>query len=270
MVRKSLTALAIAAFFALTGCKEQGSSQDQAQAPARTPPPAQGDAGVVDDGQPGIETSKKSWYTGNHAFITKARSGKYRAEFRTAGGTLGSPDWLDTTKRMQNATGAYVVLNGGFFEPDGNPSGLYVQNGRLLSKMKPGKGDGVLYVDKAGQVNIVHADALKGYSDQIDDAVQLTLLTYSGEQLYSTSYGEKKIPLHFVCLNDEGLVSVIFKNTNIRYGDEFMRGEYKCHSVAALDGGPSASAHDKFGKTSKEEKDEPEARVANFLVLYEK
>lgn len=58
---------------------------------------------------------------------------------------------LDVVLERVEGTGAHVglVVNGGFFDPDGKPVGLALSRGALISKLKPNLSGGVLASDGA-------------------------------------------------------------------------------------------------------------------------
>lgn len=214
----------------------------------------------------GIETRVKSWGNGNHAFIIEASSGRYCAEIVTAK-EITDKD-TSTSKEIQEKTGAYVVTNGGFFEPDYSPSGLLICKRKMINDFTLGKGDGILYTDSNGQANIIRRNDFDKRKKEIVDAVQLTLLSIGNNKLHNKNYEDRMLPRTLVGINNNGLVGVVFKSTNFAYADNYMRKTFGCSIVAALDGYFSSSAYDKFGRTSFRKGDVKEIAVPNFFVLY--
>jgi len=215
----------------------------------------------------GITTVQKMWDNGNHAFITKARPGSYRAEIVSAHDVLGKS--FAMPREILEKTGASVCFNGGFFENDGSPSGLYVKNGKIRKSLTSRAGDGILYTNKNGQLQLVRRDEFHEHIAEIVDALQCNLLSYNNTLLYTENVSASLQPRHLIGFSSDGLTEVIFKETNFTLGDRYMRAEHHYTSVAALDGGPSASAYTRSGESSARSEDRlKEVPVANFLTLY--
>ncbi len=221
-------------------------------------------------GGPPIATGSLRIDDKNHVFVTSAHHGRYLAKVVTAREVLGKG--FATTGEILAATGAFVCLNGSFFEADGSPSGLLVCGGSYKSPVTYGKGDGILYIDRTGRIHIISKYHYAEHKDNIVDALQINLFTEDDLKLYEDKMYKRLLPRNFIGTTPEGIVDVIYKKTNFTYGDRYMKQTHACTVVGALDGGSSASAVDKLGKSSYNEGrgDRPEAAVANFIVLYER
>lgn len=206
----------------------------------------------------------------DHVFITTALHGSYLAKVVTARDILGKT--FATTGEILDATGAFVCVNGSFFEGDGSPSGILVCDGSHKSPVTYGKGDGILYVDRSRRVHIISKYQYAEHKDSIVDALQINLFTQDDLKLYEDKAYKRQVPRNLIGTTSEGIVDVIYKNTNFTYGDQYMRQTHGCTVVGALDGGSSASAVDRLGRSSYSEGrgDRPEAAVANFLIFYER
>lgn len=206
----------------------------------------------------------------DHVFITKALHGSYLAKVVTARDVLGK--MFATTAEILDATGAFVCLNGSFFEGDGSPSGILVCDGAHRSPVTYGKGDGILYVDRSRRIHIISKYQYTEHKDKIVDALQINLFTQDDLKLYEDKAYKQQVPRNLIGTTPEGIVDVIYKSTNFTYGDRYMRQVHGCTVVGALDGGSSASAVDRLGRSSYSEahRDRVEAAVANFLILYER
>lgn len=223
----------------------------------------------------GILTEITGWEESRHIFVTKAEHKKYRAKIVTAADIVGKT--FAGTKEILDATGADVCFNGSFFENDGSPSGLLITNGKIKHPFIPGKGDGVLHIDRGGQIHIsaMTLRLLKRYINRRDDfvyALQLNLLSRNSDILYRWWRKAKVTPRNFIGISDLGIVEAIFKDTTLAKGDEYMRRVHNCHTVGALDGGGSASAVDRSGGRSYRPDlgDKREVKVPNFVVLFKK
>ncbi|MBN2223559.1 MAG: phosphodiester glycosidase family protein [Deltaproteobacteria bacterium] len=221
------------------------------------------------DGPP-ITTQARRIDDDNHVFITSAPHGRYLARVVTAREVLGKT--FATTGEILASTGAFVCFNGSFFEGDGSPSGLFVSNGSYKSPVTYDKGDGILYIDRTRRIRIISKYHYAEHKDNIIDALQINLLTEDDLKLYEDKTYKRRLPRNFIGTTPEGIVDIIYKNTNFTFGDRYMKEIHGCTVVGALDGGSSASAVDKLGKSSYNESrgDRPEAAVANFIVLYER
>jgi hypothetical protein len=206
----------------------------------------------------------------NHVFVTRALHGGYLAKVVTARDILGKT--FATTGEILNATGAFVCLNGSFFEADGSPSGILVCDGSYKSPLTYSKGDGILYIDRSRRIHIISKYQYTEHKDKIVDALQINLFTQDDLKLYEDKTYKRQAPRNLIGTTPEGIVDVIYKSTNFTYGDRYMRQIHGCTAVGALDGGSSASAVDRLGKSSYSESrgDRVEAAVANFIILYER
>jgi hypothetical protein len=116
---------------------------------------------------------------------------------------------------------------------------------------------------------------LKHYIRQRGDfvcALQLNLLSRNSNILYRWWRKAKVTPRNLIGISDLGVVDIIFKDTTLAEGDEYMRRVQNCHTVGALDGGGSASAVDSSGGRSYRPDlgDNREVKVPNFVVLFER
>jgi hypothetical protein len=224
---------------------------------------------LVADG-PTISTQVRRIDEQNHAFITTALHGNYLAKVVTARDVLGKT--FATTGEILDATGAFVCLNGSFFEADGSPSGMLVRDGSCEKSVAYGKGDGILYIDRSRRVHIISIYHYSEHKDNIVDALQINLLTEDNLKLYEDKTYKRRVPRNLIGTTPDGIVDVIYKSTNFTYGDRYMRQVHGCTVVGALDGGSSASAADRLGRSSYNEGhgDRAEAPVANFLIFYER
>lgn len=215
-------------------------------------------------------TSSVDLKSGDRLFITKLKHGTYRAKIVTAEEITGEK--FARTRDILKATGADICLNGSFFEEDGSPSGLLITNREEKSPFVPGVGDGVLFTDKDGELHLASiTDFLKYERDDFVDALQLNLLSVGDDLLYRWwRWYAKEVPRNLIGINRREVVDVIFKNTNLVLGDQYMRRVHKCRVVGALDGGGSASAVDRLGRGSCDDEsyERREARVPIFILIY--
>lgn len=215
-------------------------------------------------------TSSVDLKSGDRLFITRLKHGTYRAKIVTAEEIVGEK--FARTREILKATKADICLNGSFFELDGSPSGLLITNREEKNPFVPGVGDGVLFTDKDGELHLVSIeDFLKYENDDFVDAVQLNLLSVDDNLLYRWwRWYAKEVPRNLIGINEREVVDVIFKNTNLVLGDEYMRHVHKCRVVGALDGGGSASAVDRLGRGSSDDEsyERREARVPIFILIY--
>ena len=197
---------------------------------------------------------------GNRELTVSMNNGRYKAEIVTAREVTGKP--ATSVREIGERTGAYACFNGGFFEPDYSPSGLFVRKGKLITPFVRGKGDGVLYIGKDGGINIGFREEF-GRSSDIVDAVQLVLLRRNGRPYYKY---DEKYPLfrgNMIGLTaGRGFAGMVFDRTNYTLGDLHMASDHGCTDVAMLDSGKSASLF----SDKKEIGGNPD--VANFLLIY--
>jgi uncharacterized protein YigE (DUF2233 family) len=206
---------------------------------------------------------------GDHLFVTSLPHGRYRAKIVTAADVVG--DTFARTTDILEATGADVCVNGSFFEADGSPSGLLIIDGQQRHPYIPDKGDGILYTDEDGALDLVFMNQFIPIRERAVEAIQINLLSMDGVTFYRRWRRDAKmVPRNFIGINDEGIVNVIFKDTNFVLGDEYMNRVFDCRVVGALDGGGSASAVSTSGLSSytKELDEKREVRVPTFVLFY--
>ena len=192
---------------------------------------------------------------------TRYANDAYRAEIVTARELLGKQ--FATTKEIQEETNADAVVNGTLFEHDGSSTGLFINNGEIVKAYNPEKGgDGILYIDKEGQINITPYENFRNTKDVVD-AVQLTLLSDSDSLFYTPNPNYYTRPLHMVGVSDEGISDVLLRSTNFTQATPMMMEKFDCDVVAALDGGPSISVTYSDGEDWGFK-----TEVPNFLVFY--
>ncbi len=215
-------------------------------------------------------TSNVNLENGDRLYITEVEHGTYRAKIVSAEEILGKR--FARTGEILEETGADICLNGSFFEADGSPSGLFISNRIVKSPYVPGKGDGILFTDKNGELKLTPLTTfLKYETTDFVDAVQLNLLSFGDDILYRWwRWHASKVPRNFIGINERGIVDVIFKNTNFVLGDEYMKSIHECYVVGALDGGGSASGIDRLGKKSYDENLDKrrEVRVPIFILIH--
>jgi len=212
-----------------------------------------------------MTTTIKKWANGSHAFIVRAKNEKYGCQIVSAREIIGNDFAL--TQEIQEKTGAYAVFNGSFFDRNGLSSGLYGRRGDIKKQFVRGRGEGILYTDKDGQVKIIGSSGISAFRNVMVDAIQVNLLSAGKARFYRPD--NVRLPITFVGLSNNNLVAAVLKKVSLPLGDEIMRNDYGCNIVVELGHGDSSSACDKFGRKSFRRGDSLEQRVPNFLVLYD-
>lgn len=198
-------------------------------------------------------------YHGKIEYVATAAPGRYRAEIVSSRELFGKP--LAPVRAAQEKTGSSVCYNGGFFEPDGSPSGLYMRKGKLVKPFTEGKGYGILYTDRFGNIKIGFRNEFE--RSNASDAMQFTLLRRGSPQ-YTHNEKANLLPMNLMGTTLAGsFVGMFFEPTNYTLADLHMVGDHRCISVGAMDEGTSASVHDSLGRHFGSERP-----VANFLAVY--
>jgi len=206
---------------------------------------------------------------GTHLFVTRLPHGSYRSRIVTARDVVG--ETFAHTADILEATDADICINGSFFEADGSPSGLLIIDGEERHPYIQDKGDGILYTDEDGALDLVFMNQFIPIRERAVEAIQINLLSMDGVTFYRRWRRDAKlVPRNFIGIHDEGIVNAIFKDTNFVLGDEYMKRVHDCRVVGALDGGGSASAVSKSGLSSYREDldDTREVRVPTFVLFY--
>jgi len=147
---------------------------------------------------------------------------------------------LATVRRLREESGAYVVVNGGFFDEKARPLGLVVGDGRETSPLR--NVDQGLFLISAGKPIIQHArDPLPS---PIETAIQSgPRLIVNGRALQLKPQTSRRTS---VCLPGDGTVMIVVIPTPIALSTlahHLLRpaadGGLGCWSALNLDGGPS-------------------------------
>lgn len=185
---------------------------------------------------------------------------------------------------IQRATGAALVLNGGYFELRAGgalaPAGLLIASGRRTASYDPHPkaGTGLLYSRK-GAIGIDFSRRHKTLGP-LDDAVQVgPLLVDPGGRNGIRTPGGESAGRTAVCLREDGLVALIVDGGIHRYelgailAAPVDAGGLGCERAINLDGGPSSQAvyldHGRPVEVLLAGMDEP-IPVQNFVVFERK
>jgi hypothetical protein len=169
---------------------------------------------------------------------------------------------------LARTTGALVV-NGGFFDPRGNPIGLAVSNNQVLSNFSPSMSGGVLWI----QAGVAHLSATEDYrTGPVDFAIQCRPRLVVQSRVNIRSDDGHRAPRTAVCLRNSGQ-SLEF---DVASGNEDAPGptlqelaselaDLGCEEALNLDGGPSTgwAARDDGGLSF----DPPRAPVRHAVVV---
>jgi uncharacterized protein YigE (DUF2233 family) len=140
-------------------------------------------------------------------------------------------------------TGATLAVNGGFFDPNGNPIGLAVSEGKVLSQFSPGMSGGVLWI----RDGVAHLTATEDYrTGVVDFAVQCRPRLVVGSGVNIRSDDGHRAPRTAICIRSSGR-SLEF---DVASGDGDDPGptlrelaaelvDLGCEEALNLDGGPS-------------------------------
>lgn len=164
---------------------------------------------------------------------------------------------------------ALAGINGGFYEPNLEPSGLIIKNGEKLHESTSYGGSGVFLLDKEGQPKIMYLGEIPK-DNEISQAMQSGPVLVrnekdmlAGRDLKQSSY----IPTtrSVIAITPSGDIEFgVINNINLPDLSKILSQTYS--DVLNLDGGPSSSmffGEDRriFGSKSK---------VQNFLLVYKK
>ncbi len=140
-------------------------------------------------------------------------------------------------------TEAKLVVNGGFFDPRGNPIGLAVSDGKVLSTFSPGMSGGVLWIREG----VAHLTATEEYrSGPVDFAIQCRPRLVVGSRVNIRSDDGRRAPRTAVCVRSSGQ-SLEFDMAG-EGGDDpgptlkelaSELADLGCEEALNLDGGPS-------------------------------
>lgn len=144
---------------------------------------------------------------------------------------------------LQRKTSAAVVINGGFFDPAGEPVGLAVSGGIPLSPPRPGLSGGVVWV----RDGLAHQTASEEYGEtQVDFAIQCRPRLVVGSRVNIRSDDGRRSERTVLCLRDGGrtlevmIAKAVLEHpppTLFELAEELRASG--CEEALNLDGGPS-------------------------------
>jgi hypothetical protein len=247
--RNVLRVLAVLVSMLLAGCRDHSRRLD----PPNVPNVAPSDAPAP---TPVPETSRR---------ISR------RASFELSNARLTIEDVRMSTKldEVLARTGADLVVNGGFFDPNGHPIGLAVSEGKVLSQFSPGMSGGVLWL----RDGVAHLTATEDYrTGPVDFAVQCRPRLVVGSRVNIRSDDGHRAPRTAICIRSSGR-SLEFDSAS-GDGDDLgptlkelasELADLGCEEALNLDGGPSTgwAAREDGGLSF----DPPRAPVRHAVVV---
>ncbi len=144
---------------------------------------------------------------------------------------------------VQRKTAADLVVNGGFFDPDGAPVGLAISKGAQLSAFRPKLSGGVLWV----RDGVAHLTATEDYREgSVDFAVQCRPRLVVGSRVNIRRDDGHRAERTAACLRDAGKTIEFVAATGERGAAEPTLRELAeelaasgCEEALNFDGGPS-------------------------------
>lgn len=144
---------------------------------------------------------------------------------------------------LNNTNNIEAIINGGFYEPDNNPSGLIIKDYKRISNKTEYGGSGIFYIDSK---DIPHIDYRWNVKEDINikQALQCGPLLVKdgknmleGKKLKGSSYFE--VPRSVVSIDSENNIYFdLFNNINL---EELAKTLSKSYEASLnLDGGPSS------------------------------
>ena len=167
------------------------------------------------------------------------------ASFRTAAARLTVEDVHMSTRfdEVLARDSARLVVNGGFFDPKGEPLGLAVSEGRAVSPFSPTMSGGVLWI----RDGVAHLSATEQYeAGAVDFAIPCRPRLVVASQANVRSDDGRRAPRTAICLRDAGqTLEVLVADavngdggpTLFELAQELARAG--CEEALNLDGGPS-------------------------------
>jgi uncharacterized protein YigE (DUF2233 family) len=144
---------------------------------------------------------------------------------------------------VQRRASADLVVNGGFFDPDGAPVGLAISNGAQLSAFRPKLSGGVLWI----RDGVAHLTATEDYREEsVDFALQCRPRLVVGSHVNIRSDDGRRAERTAVCLRESGKTIEFVAATGERgvadptlreLAEELAAGG--CEEALNFDGGPS-------------------------------
>jgi uncharacterized protein YigE (DUF2233 family) len=169
----------------------------------------------------------------------------YRAAFDLSAARFSVEDVRMSTRfdEVLARDAARVVVNGGFFAPDGSPLGLAISEGRPLSRFSPDMSGGVLWIREG----TAHLSATEEYQPvPADFAVQCRPRLVVGSRVNIRSDDGRRAARTALCLRDAGRTVEVMAATGEADGSGPTLFELAtelaglgCEEALNLDGGPS-------------------------------
>lgn len=171
---------------------------------------------------------------------------------------------------IANNPRASGIINGGFYEPNFEPSGFLVKNYEVLQEVTSYAGSGIFLLDSNDNPKIIYKEKLEK-EENIKQAIQCGPLlvtkgknALAGQSLKPSSYVE--VPRTTISIDKENNVHFhVFSGINLADLSEYLSKDYE-YSLN-LDGGPSSNIFFRQEKGDTKYKIGP---VQNYLVISKK
>ncbi len=170
-----------------------------------------------------------------------------RFDFRIV---TAAPETYATVRRMAEASGAVIAVNANFFDPEGKPLGLLIDQGKQLNPKKDISWWGIFYIDRKIP-HIVHSNQWKS-SRSISTAVQAgPRLVVNGKIPRLKKDSSQKTAVGITKSGDVILATTLFPLEITELARLMGRSEAKgglgCLNALNLDGGSSSQLYAKIG-----------------------
>lgn len=142
---------------------------------------------------------------------------------------------------VARASAAAAVINGGFFDPEGEPLGLAVSSGVRLAPLRPALSGGVLWI----RDGVAHLSATEDYRESVVDfAIQCRPRLVVGSHVNIRSDDGRRAERTAICLQDGGKTVEVLIAENAGTGPTLFQLAQElqssgCEEALNLDGGPS-------------------------------
>lgn len=164
-----------------------------------------------------------------------------------------SGEWIKTINRLKNYLSLQnktliFATNGGMFNQNFNPVGLYIENGKELFHINLGDGkgnfflkpNGIFYINKWGGAGIIESSVYPKIKGKLKYATQSGPLLLLNDQInknFGKNSQNKYIRNAVGIINKDSVVFVISKNP-VNFYDlaMFFKEEFNCKNALYLDG----------------------------------
>ena len=203
----------------------------------------------------GIESSIFSWRNKETAFSTNVFMLRLDPDLINC--KVLHQRKLTSAKKIAESGGAFAAINASFFDPNGRPLGLLVQNGKITQRMpQQGMLSSGIFCVKIDRPQIFHRNAFN--FEGVTEAIQsFPRLIYNGRRIQQIKNKHEAKRRSCISVDYKGNIIILATDTHFNgislndLQDLLLTPELNIRSALNLDGGRSSQLYFKYKNANK-------------------